>query len=208
MKKFCSLLCVIIIVLFSAVSCSNSSSNPDIESSLSSFSQQLEQLKQSQESINQSNTQKFQELDQKLDSSINKVQSENNIESQKPADPVIGFSYTLSADGEACITGYVGKEDNLVIPASIDGYRVTSIGDRAFEGYSLKSVIISEGIKSIGWFSFYGSITLSSITVPSSVTSIGYSALGEPSSRLTVYCHSNSFAKTYAQSFGLTYVVI
>lgn len=44
------------------------------------------------------------------------------------------------------ITDYTGSDTDLVIPGTIDGYKVTEIGDEAFrECASLKSVVIPEG---------------------------------------------------------------
>ena len=123
------------------------------------------------------------------------------------AETSVGFTYTVS-DGTATLTGYSGSEKALVLPASIDGYRVTAVADSAFADSFIESVIISEGIQCIGWFAFNGCVKLRSITVPSSVTSIGYGALGSADSPITVYCHSNSFALKYAKSYGLTYTVI
>lgn len=119
----------------------------------------------------------------------------------------VGFTYTVS-QGEATVTGYVGEEKNIVIPASIDGYVVVAVGDRAFADTDIQSVIISESVRSLGWFAFDGCVKLKSITVPSTVTSIGYCALGNSQSSATIYCHADSFALQYAKSFGLSYTVI
>ena len=119
----------------------------------------------------------------------------------------VGFTYTVLGD-EATVTGYVGDEKDIVIPASIDGYVVVAVGDRAFADTDIKSVIISENVRSIGWFAFDGCVKLKSITVPSSVTSIGYCAFGNAQTGATVYCHAGSFALEYAKSFGLSYTVI
>ena len=60
---------------------------------------------------------------------------------------------------------------------AFDGSKVTSIGDRAFDGCtSLTSVTIGNGVTSIGDHAFYGCESLTNITIPDSVTSIGNSA--------------------------------
>ena len=57
---------------------------------------------------------------------------------------------------------------------------VTSIGDYAFRGCtSLASITISDSVTSIGSSAFYVCTSLASITIPDSVTSIGYSAFRE-----------------------------
>ena len=65
-------------------------------------------------------------------------------------------------------------EGELVIPAEIEGFPVTSIGEFAFSFCeSLTSITIPEGVTSIGLWAFYGCGSLTSITIPEGVTSIG-----------------------------------
>ena len=117
------------------------------------------------------------------------------------------FLYTVE-NGEATITGYTGDEAHIVIPSAIDGHTVTKIAEKAFSSETLKSVIITNGIIKIDWFAFEGCTSLESITIPSSVTSIGYSAFASAPASLTIYCHSDSFAQNYAKSYGLAYAII
>lgn len=65
---------------------------------------------------------------------------------------------------------YCSKITEITIPAS-----VTSIGDSAFSGTSLKKLAILEGIQTIGASSFYGT-QLANVFVPASVNSIGRDA--------------------------------
>ena len=75
---------------------------------------------------------------------------------------------------EATITEYTGSRSNLIIPYSIDGYIVTSIGRRTFIGCtSLKSINIPDSVTNIDDSAFYGCTSLTSINIPNSVTSIG-----------------------------------
>ena len=86
-----------------------------------------------------------------------------------------GLTYTVS-DGQATITGHVrGGDDgyDIVIPAELDGYPVTSIGDEAFYMHPITSVIIQDGVMSIGEYAFQSCERLISIDIPNSVTSIG-----------------------------------
>ena len=54
---------------------------------------------------------------------------------------------------------------------------VTSIGDRAFDGCTkLTRVVIPDSVTSIGYSSFRGCYSLPSVAIPDSVTSIGDSA--------------------------------
>ena len=67
------------------------------------------------------------------------------------------FQYQELADGTLRITDY--KEDRVkevIIPAEIEGKKVTSIGDYAFSGQSsLDSISVPDGIISIGEGAFY-----------------------------------------------------
>ena len=110
------------------------------------------------------------------------------------------WSYTLNESNEATITSYSGAGGAVVIPASVGGFpvktvggggsspifgwsdtsvtsvtipdSVTSIGEWAFAYSSLTSVTIGNGVTSIGEWAFaYSSLT--SVTIGNGVTSIG-----------------------------------
>ena len=91
-----------------------------------------------------------------------------------------GFEYTV-ASGVATVTGCTNTcPADLVIPATLGGYPVTSIGDRAFVTSRLTSVTIPNGVTTIGAYAFghYGwnssdNLLLTSVTIPDSVTTIG-----------------------------------
>lgn len=83
-----------------------------------------------------------------------------------------GLEYEI-IDGEVTITDYTGSAAELVIPSTIDGYPVTSIGNWAFyDCSSLESITIPEGVASIGHYAFHKCASLESITLPASITSI------------------------------------
>ena len=109
------------------------------------------------------------------------------------------FTYTTNG-GAITITGYnPAGGSNVVIPSSINGYPVTSIGFGAFSGAgitsvtipasvtniednsfqycpSLTNVIIGNGVTSIGYQAFYVCTSLTSVTLGNGVTSIGSEA--------------------------------
>ncbi len=51
------------------------------------------------------------------------------------------FEYEILSDGTAKITGYNGSDKDLIVPSSIDGYVVSSIGYYAFSGNDILSSI-------------------------------------------------------------------
>ncbi|MGN0172149.1 MAG: leucine-rich repeat protein [Acutalibacteraceae bacterium] len=97
------------------------------------------------------------------------------------------FSYSVLSDSTAQISRYSGTTSNLIIPDTIDGHSITSIGGWAFYGCSsLTSVTIPGSVTSIGEYAFYGCSSLTSVTIPDSVTSIDSCAFSDCSSLTSV----------------------
>ena len=89
------------------------------------------------------------------------------------------FEYGVLDDGTVQITDCETGAEKVVIPDTIDGKSVTSIGEFAFfDCTSLTSITIPNGVTSIGDYAFRDCSSLTSITIPDSVTSIGESAFG------------------------------
>jgi len=75
------------------------------------------------------------------------------------------------------ITGFAGEPVDVVIPTTLGGYKVVSIGSRAFAGSTtLKSVSIPEGITSISAEAFANCPNLSGVEIASTVSHIGSKA--------------------------------
>ena len=87
--------------------------------------------------------------------------------------------YTYSVSGEEakitkCSTSVSGE---LVIPNTLGGYPVTSIGSSAFYGCSsLQEIHIPEGVTAIGNRAFYNCRRLKKIIIPESITEISKTA--------------------------------
>ena len=82
------------------------------------------------------------------------------------------FLYT-TAGGQITITEYIDVGGAASIPATINGLPVIRIADNAFQYQSsLTSVTIPNSVTSIGGSAFKGCTGLTSVTIPNSVTSI------------------------------------
>ena len=108
------------------------------------------------------------------------------------ANTYIGAAYGLQLeyeelnDGTVEITKFVSSSStDIELPSTIDGKSVISIGDSAFNAYSIEacknltSIIIPNSVTSIGSDAFRGCTGLTSVTIPDSVTSIGTCAFYE-----------------------------
>ncbi len=83
-----------------------------------------------------------------------------------------GLEYTIT-DGEVKITGYDGSDVSLEIPSEIEGYPVTSIGDKAFlDCNRLIEITLPNSITEIGSSAFYDCNNLRRITLPNNLKSI------------------------------------
>ena len=104
----------------------------------------------------------------------NTYDSDCNVCGEKREIPVPeGLEYSIE-NGKVTITGYTGSATEVVIPPTIEGYPVTTIGEYAFcNCSSLSKITIPDSVISIGGSSFFGCFSLESITIPDSVTSIG-----------------------------------
>lgn len=89
------------------------------------------------------------------------------------ADQLDLFTYEVTGSA-VTITEYLGRgSDHVEIPPSIEGLPVTSIGDSAFASRPLRSITIPSSVTSIGDTAFLDCDWLASVEIPSSVNSIG-----------------------------------
>ncbi len=110
-----------------------------------------------------------------------------NIE-ESSKEPIITFQYgdlriTTNEDGTtAALSGADWCSKTLDISSSVTylgkNYTVTSIGSRAFRETQITSITLPSSVTSIGKNAFWGSIYLTSIILPEGVTSIGSCAFG------------------------------
>ena len=114
---------------------------------------------------------------------------------QTPA-PERDFRYELTEDGQGIrITGYTGKNPNLIIPKTIEGYPVKEIqsnGGGLFgtstniivnrDTYRLETLVIPEGVEIIGGSAFEENTSLRKVVLPNTVHTIDSSAFNGCSS--------------------------
>lgn len=86
-------------------------------------------------------------------------------------------AFTTTVSGGGCIvTGYHGSDTVVVVPDRISGLPVTGIGDSAFAGKTVTSVYLPSTVTTIGDSAFEGCAHLTTVTLPTGLTSIGDSA--------------------------------
>ena len=67
------------------------------------------------------------------------------------------YEYIILDDGTVKITKYNGSAQELAIPDTLDGKKVTSIGNRAFSACrSLTSIFISDSVSQLDKLAFFG----------------------------------------------------
>ncbi len=142
------------------------------------------------------------------------------------------FTYIDNGDGTATITGGKINDGNVVIPAEIDGLKVTAIGDMAFSafigeaGMNVRTLVIPEGVTKLGRGCFYYCINLTevslpdtleyidnmafercyalkTITIPASVTTINGNPFAQNTSMTSIACDSGN--KNYVSVDGVLF---
>ena len=113
-------------------------------------------------------------------------ESYTKIYLDKDPAPESDFEYILNTNEKtAYLEKYIGDGGDVIIPETLGGYTVTTIGNSAFYCCSdLTSITIPEGVTAIGEFAFSGCNNLKSITIPFGVT------------RLEIYAFANCTSLT------------
>ena len=124
---------------------------------------------------------------------------------EQPTSPEpAAFTYEVK-NGTATLTSYIGSNKEVTVPAAIDGYAVTALGDNLFKDTDITRVTLPASVTSIGWFAFYGCYDLQCVTLGEAVTTIGYAAFDGCHKSMTIYGASGSYVEKYAMSYGLQF---
>lgn len=106
---------------------------------------------------------------EQLIKSINHMMNEEEVADSVQKD----YSYEMLPNGTIYITKYSGRARNLTIPKSIDGFTVTAIGEAAFYGKQMESVVIPNNIQVIEKKAFAMCTNLVSIQLPDNLIHLG-----------------------------------
>ena len=132
----------------------------------------------------------------------------------QPGDKVTDFSrfyyahvpYTLTLDDVDFVDGVIKDylntiEKCIIIPESLGGQKVTSIGYRAFYENSLNSIVIPNTVTYIGNLAF-DDCCLTSLSIPNSVVSIGSSAFYSNYLKSVTFEENSNIQNVWSSAFA------
>lgn len=129
---------------------------------------------------------------------------ENPDDPETEETPAESFEYTI-ADGEVKITGFTGSETDVVMPKAIEGYPVTTIGNSAFTGSNVRSIVLQSSVNMLEGFNFTWCAQLETVTIPASVTNIGDCPFLQSNSDLIIIGEAGSAAEAAAQKYAVDF---
>lgn len=116
--------------------------------------------------------------------------------------------YPIQQEGKTGIPGIsklkrIPQADNTVsLPSSL-----TIIGEGAFEGTAMGSVILPDAVRTIGDYAFANNPNLQKISIPRNIQYIGKNAF-TGSSRVTITSVPDGFARTWAKENGIPFIPV
>jgi len=115
------------------------------------------------------------------------------------------FDLWFNGSGTWTVLGYLGHDREIEVPRSHNSIPVTTISECCFEdNHFITSVVLPEGVDSIGGGAFKGCSALHSVTLPQSLQMIGEEAFAGCSG-LTLIVERGSYAAVYAKANGIPY---
>ena len=113
------------------------------------------------------------------------------------------YSDFIFDESSKTITGYVGDGYYVAIPDSIDGTKVTTIGEDAFQGSGIYGVSIPSSVTEIEKYAFVDCYYLEVAYIPSTVKTIGTGAFNGCDNLTIYYSGTSSQAYKYAGNNGI-----
>ena len=110
---------------------------------------------------------------------------------------MVEFEYKTVDDGTLCVSGYMGNEAVVEVPAEADGLPVTVIGDGLFSGHAeLTELKLPDGITDLGEFILDGCVNLRQPGAVASASACQAPSCSGTGKRRTALTHWSPSART------------
>ena len=106
-----------------------------------------------------------------------------------------GQFYCIRNDNTVVVTKYLGSEEKVTIPETVENYPVTEIADAAYYQANLTDVIIPDSVEKIGYWAFARCENMNGIYLPKSVQYIENYAFDD-NRQLLIMFESDSLPET------------
>ena len=113
---------------------------------------------------------------EEIDTGVFRVTSTEEPEPEPepdPEDPNWDYVDAGCGDGSIEITNYKGNGGAVTVPAEINGHKVVGLGNGALYQKGITSLVISEGIEYLGDDAVMFNNLMTSLTLPSTLTTVG-----------------------------------
>ena len=111
---------------------------------------------------------------EEIDTGVFQVTSEEDPgPGPEPEDPNWDYVDAGRGDGSIEITNYKGGVGAVTVPAEINGHKVVGLGNGALYQKGITSLVISEGIEYLGDDAVMFNNEMTSMTLPSTLTTVG-----------------------------------
>lgn len=111
---------------------------------------------------------------EEIDTGVFQVTSEEDPgPGPEPEDPNWDYIDAGRGDGSIEITNYKGGVGAVTVPAEINGHKVVGLGNGALYQKGITSLVISEGIEYLGDDAVMFNNEMTSMTLPSTLTTVG-----------------------------------
>ena len=113
---------------------------------------------------------------EEIDTGVFRVTSTEEPEPEPepdPEDPNWDYVDAGRGDGSIEITNYKGNGGAVTVPAEINGHKVVGLGNGALYQKGITSLVISEGIEYLGDDAVMFNNLMTSLTLPSTLTTVG-----------------------------------